>query len=76
MANLTIKVDDALLRRARVRALQEGTSVNQVLVASLQAFAGVDSRARGWQEFLDRAEEQQVVVPGGRDWAREELYER
>ena len=76
MANLTIKVDDALLRRARVKALQEGTSVNQVLVASLQAYSGDDSRARGWQEFLDRAEEQQLAVPGGRDWARDDLYER
>jgi hypothetical protein len=76
VANLTIKVDDALLRRARVKALQEGTSVNQVLVASLQAYSGVDPRTRGWQEFLDRAEEQRVAVPGGRDWTRDDLYER
>ena len=76
MANLIIKVDDALLRRARVKALQEGTSVNQVLVAALQAYSGDDSRARGWREFLDGTEEQQVAVPGGRDWTRDELYKR
>jgi hypothetical protein len=76
VANLTIKVDDALLRRARVKALQEGTSVNQVLVASLQAYSGDDSRASGWQDFFDGAEEQRVAIPGGRDWARDELYER
>jgi hypothetical protein len=76
MANLTIKVDDALLRRARVRALQDGTSVNQVLVASLQAFAGVDSRERGWEDFLDGAQEQVDVIPGGRDWSRDDLHAR
>ena len=76
MANLTIKVDDALLRRARVKALQEGTSVNQVLVASLQAYSGDDSRVRGWEEFLQGAEDQPVALPGGRDWTRDELYER
>ena len=75
MANLTIKVDDALLRRARLKALQEGTSVNQVLVASLQAYSGGDPRTRGWQEFLDGAGGQQAV-PGGRDWTRDELHER
>ena len=76
MANLTIKVDDTLLRRARVKALQEGTSFNQVLVSSLQAYSGDDSRARGWREFLDGAERQQSAVPGGRDWTRNELHER
>ena len=76
MANLTIKVDDALLRRARIRALQDGTSVSQVLVASLQAFAGVDPRVRGWQDFLDAAEEHVDVVPGGRDWSRDDLHAR
>ena len=31
MANLTITVDDEVLRRARIRAVELGTSVNAVL---------------------------------------------
>jgi hypothetical protein len=30
MANLTLAIDDALLRDARVKALEQGTSVNEV----------------------------------------------
>jgi hypothetical protein len=30
MANLTLAIDDALLREARVKALEQGTSVNEV----------------------------------------------
>jgi len=31
MTNLTIKVDDAVARRARIRALEQGTSLVAVL---------------------------------------------
>jgi predicted nucleic acid-binding protein len=40
MANLTITVDEELLRRARIRALEQGTSVNALLREYLSAFAG------------------------------------
>ena len=39
--NLTITVDDQVLKRARLRALQEGTSVNAVLRECLEAYAGL-----------------------------------
>lgn len=31
MANLTLKIDEEMLRRARIRALEHGTSVNAVV---------------------------------------------
>lgn len=40
MANLTITIDDRLLRQARMRALEDGTSVNAVLRAYLERCAG------------------------------------
>ena len=47
MANLTISIDDDLLRRARVRAAELGTSVNAVLRDYLLSWArGADERAR------------------------------
>jgi predicted HicB family RNase H-like nuclease len=35
--NLTITVDDEVLRRARIRALQQGTSVNVLLREFLES---------------------------------------
>jgi hypothetical protein len=38
--NLTINVDPNVLKKARLRALQENTSVNAVLRAYLENYAG------------------------------------
>lgn len=39
MANMTIAVDDQLLRTARIKAVQQGTSVNEVCRQAIEAFA-------------------------------------
>ena len=44
--NLTITVDSDLLKRARIRALQEDTSVDAVLRRFLEAYAGMGERRR------------------------------
>ena len=40
MANLTLAIDEDVLRRARIRALEQGTSVNALLREYLDAYAG------------------------------------
>lgn len=40
MANLTIVVDDALLKRARIKAVEQGTSVNEVCRKAIEGYAG------------------------------------
>lgn len=40
MANLTIVVDDQLLQAARIKAVQQGTSVNEVCREAIARFAG------------------------------------
>ena len=42
MVNLTLAVDHDLLHRARVRAAEEGTSVNAVVRDFLSAYSAVD----------------------------------
>ena len=42
MANLTLAIDDDLLRRARVRAADQGTSVNAVVRDLLSGYAAID----------------------------------
>ena len=77
MANLTINVDEEVLRRARIRALEQGTSVNKVLGEYLRAYAGIARLSEAVEGALSMAARtDSVSVPGGRTWRREDLHER
>lgn len=39
MAKITLSIDEALLQAARVRAIQEGTSVNEVCRRAIELYA-------------------------------------
>ena len=73
--NLTITIDDELLRRARIRALSQVTSVNAVLRDFLTSYAGsdVEAAARGRLAELARGS---TASSGssGRTWTREDIY--
>lgn len=76
MANLTITIDDELLRRARVRAAQLGTSVNAVLRDYLDSWAGgSSSRARAVRSLVKLSEKARSGR-AGETWTREALHER
>ena len=56
MTNLTISVDEQTLKRVRMRALDEDTSVNAVLRAYLEEYAGVRrERREAWRRIQDLA---------------------
>ena len=55
MANLTITIDPALLREARVRAVREGTSVNAILRDYLQVYAGEHESSARLADGFDAA---------------------
>jgi hypothetical protein len=78
VTNLTVKVDDETLKRARIRALEQGTSVNALLRAYLEDYTGIRDQRRGaGDDFLRLTEEHEANSgPGGRSWRRDELYER
>jgi hypothetical protein len=84
MANLTITVSDEVLKRARIRALERGTSVNAVLGEYLRLFAGeADAQARATTALLELASENRrkggrarARARGRRRWTRDELHER
>ena len=76
MANLTITVEDDLLKRARVRAVEQGTSVNAVLRDYLEQFAGLKvQREEAARVILELSREAQSEHTGPR-WTRDELHER
>ena len=76
MANLTISIDDQLLRRARVRAARLGTSVNAVLRDYMRAWAGEEDERRQAVDSLLRRSSRAQSARGGKHWTRESLHER
>ena len=65
MTNLTISVDDEVLKRARLRALQEDTSVNALLRDTLETYAGVRVERESAVVNLLRLRER---YPSGERW--------
>ena len=75
--NLTITVDNEVLKRARIRALEEDTSVNAVLRDYLVSYAAGGPRRR--REAAGRLLILSRTTRAGRGtatWTRDELHER
>ncbi len=76
MANLTITVDDEVLKLARRRALDQRTSVNALLREYLESYSGWrEDRNQAVRRFLSRAQ-QSRASRGDHQWSREDLHER
>jgi len=77
MANLTITVHESVLRRARARAAERGTTINTVLSEYLVGYAGSGAAAEAVTEFLNIAATVDATSgPEGRTWTREDLHDR
>lgn len=74
MANLTVAIDDDLLRRARIRALELNTSVNALLRDYLESFAGDD--AMNARRAIVANAERHPIHTGSVSWVRDDLHER
>ncbi len=76
MANLTLKVDDQLLNKARRLALRRNTSINAIVREKLEEFVASDLRReatlKGIEAFFTRSRAQ----IGKKTWSRDELHER
>jgi plasmid stability protein len=77
MTNLTITVDDEVLKRARIKALEQGTSVNAVLREFLENYSGVRrEREEAWRNIKELARRSGMSIGGEKLPRREELYDR
>lgn len=77
MANLTLKVDDDLLRRARIRALEQHTTVNALVRDYLENFAAESPADQAMTEFFALADSARASSGSrGHSWSREDLYDR
>lgn len=76
MANLTIAIDDDILKKARLKAIDQGTSVNAVLRDYLGQYAGATPiRQQAVRNVLALAARSRAAR-GRRRWTRDELHER
>lgn len=74
VANLTITVDENVLRRARIRALERNESVNRFLAETLERYAeGTGGEAASELIALARSFATGHVGQG-RGWARADLH--
>jgi antitoxin component of RelBE/YafQ-DinJ toxin-antitoxin module len=73
--NLTLSIDDEVVARARKRAEQLGTSVNQLVRDYLEQLAGKPDFERDAQE-LERLSHEAKGDPRGWKFNREEAHER
>lgn len=77
MTNLTLTVDEDILRVARIKALELGTSVNALVREYLRQLAGRSTAAEGVAEFFAATRGSGAGSGSeGRSWSRDELYER
>lgn len=76
MTNLTIAVDENLIRKARVRAINEGTSVSARIREFLADYAqGNDRQQMAGQAFIAAARRSKANSEGA-TWTREDAHDR
>ena len=74
--NVTLVIDEDLLLAARKVALDQRTSVNQLVREYLSALVEEPSRRRLARARLSKAFETGLVEVGDRNWSRDDLYVR
>lgn len=62
--------------RARTRASEFGTSVDVVVLAHLETFAGVTTGGAAITQFLEIAERSKASSGERTAWTRDEIHER
>jgi plasmid stability protein len=76
MTNLTISIDDKLIRKARVRAIGEGTSISARIREFLAVYAeGQNRRQLAAQNFIASARRSQANRQGAA-WRRADAHDR
>lgn len=73
--NLTVQLDESVIRRARIVAAKRGTSVSALVARELTELVDEDAR---YEEAQARAAElmRNAAPRGGRSWSRDELHTR
>ncbi len=74
--NLTLVVEEDLLLAARKIAVEQGTSINQLVREFLASLVDEPRRRKLAREGLKKAFSAGVVKVGDRTWTRDDLHDR
>ena len=77
MANVTLSINDELLKTARIIALERDTTLNEMVRQYLESLAAGERarRSNAVAELREASSASQAVV-GQKTWTRDELHER
>jgi Family of unknown function (DUF6364) len=77
VSNLTLTIDEQVLRRARIKALEQGTSVNALVREYLEQYTdGAGRQAAARARLLELSDQFDAGSgPQGRAWTREQIYD-
>jgi predicted transcriptional regulator len=76
MANLTLRIDDQLLDKARRMALRRNTSINAVVREKLEEFVSTDLSREASLEGIEAFFTRSKARIGKKTWNRDEIHER
>jgi hypothetical protein len=76
MANLTLKIDDLLLEKARRLAVRRNTSVNAIVKEKLEEFVSSDLSREVVLEGIEAFYARSSARMGKKTWNRDDLHER
>jgi predicted transcriptional regulator len=76
MANVTVKIDDELLAKARWLASQRKTSINAIVKEKLEEFVATDLRPEATLKGLDAFYARSRARVGKEAWSRDEIHPR
>jgi hypothetical protein len=76
MANITLKIDDDLLKKARQLASQKNTSINAIFNKTIQDFVRRNLNRDATLRSLDSFYKKCKAIVGKKSWTRDELHER
>jgi hypothetical protein len=75
MRNITLAIDEEVLRRARIYAAERDTTVNALVREYLKDLVAQDDRAAEARRRLVKMSEESEARMGSWKWSREEIYE-
>jgi hypothetical protein len=76
MTNLTLAVDEELLRASRKVAIDRNTTVNRLVRDYLEQLVNGEERRRRALARLSEYMDSGLYRVGPRDWSRDDLHER
>lgn len=76
MANITLKIDEELLKKARRLALRRKTTINAIVRKGIEEFVSSDLSRENAVKGLESFFRETKARVGERTWTRDELHER